>query len=124
VLLATGVLAVSQVETWMTTSFQPKLPLALLAVLITVPLAWRRRAPFSALLALGAASWVLGVGWPDLNPVYTFIAVVVALFSVGAHAAPRRSAVGCVLVIVTFWWVRCRTMPATRAGEVPVMWYT
>ena len=103
VLLAAGVLAVSQVETWMTTSFQPKLPLALLAVLITVPLAWRRRAPFSALLALGAAEWALGAGWPDLNPVYTFIAVVVAVFSVGAHAEPRRAAAGCALVILTFW---------------------
>ena len=44
----------------MTTSFQPKLPLALLAVLITVPLAWRRRAPFSALLALGARVTLVG----------------------------------------------------------------
>src|SRR6478672_11953730 len=70
VLLAAGVLAVGQVETWMTTSFQPKLPLALLAALITVPLAWRRRAPFGALLAIGAASWVPGIGWPDLNPAY------------------------------------------------------
>jgi signal transduction histidine kinase len=103
VLLAAGVLAVGQVETWMTTSFEPELPLALLAVLITAPLAWRRRAPFSALLAVGAATWALGAAWPDLDPVYTFIAVVVALFSVGAHAAPRRSAVGCALVIVTFW---------------------
>ena len=103
VLLAAGVLAAGQVETWMTTSFEPKLPLALLAVLITVPLAWRRRAPFSALLALGAAEWALGAGWPDLNPVYTFIAIVVALFSVGAHAEPRRAAAGCALVILTFW---------------------
>jgi signal transduction histidine kinase len=103
VLLAAGVLAVGQVETWMTTSFQPKLPLALLAALITVPLAWRRRAPFGALLTIGAASWVLGIGWPDLNPAYTFIAVVMAVFSVGAHAGPRRSAAGCALVILTFW---------------------
>jgi signal transduction histidine kinase len=103
VLLAAGVLAVSQVETWMTTSFQPKLPLALLAALITVPLAWRRRAPFSALLALGAAEWALSAGWPDLNPAYTFIAVVVAVFSVGAHAAARRAAAACALVILMSW---------------------
>jgi hypothetical protein len=38
VLLAAGVLVVAQVETWMTSSFQPKPPLALLAVLMTVPL--------------------------------------------------------------------------------------
>jgi hypothetical protein len=28
---------------------------------------------------------------------------VVALFSVGAHAEPRRAAAGCALVILTFW---------------------
>jgi hypothetical protein len=42
VVLAAGVLVVAQVETWMTTSFQPKVPLALLAVAMTAPLAWRR----------------------------------------------------------------------------------
>jgi signal transduction histidine kinase len=103
VLLAAGVLAAAQVETWLTAGFQPKLSLAVLAALISVPLAWRRRAPFAALLAVGAASWVLGAGWPDLNPLYTFVAVVVAVFSVGAHAEPRRAAAGCALVILTYW---------------------
>jgi signal transduction histidine kinase len=103
VLLAAGVLVVAQVETWMTSSFQPKPPLALLAVLITVPLAWRRRAPFGALLAMGVAASVLGTGWPELSALYTFIALVVAVFSVGAYAEPRRAVVGCALVIVWFW---------------------
>jgi signal transduction histidine kinase len=103
VLLAAGVLVVAQVETWMTSSFQPKLPLALLAVLMTVPLAWRRRAPFAALLASGVAAWVLGAGWPELNALYTFLVVVVAVFSVGAYAEPRRAVLGCALVLLTFW---------------------
>jgi signal transduction histidine kinase len=103
VLLAAGVLAVAQVETWMTSSFQPKPPLALLAMLVTVPLAWRRRAPFGALLAMGVAASVLGTGWPELSALYTFIVVVVAVFSVGAYAEPRRAAVGCALVILWFW---------------------
>jgi hypothetical protein len=62
VLLAAGVLVVAQVETWLDTSFQPKLPLALLAVLITLPLAWRRQVPFGALLATGVAASMLGIG--------------------------------------------------------------
>jgi signal transduction histidine kinase len=103
VLLASGVLVVAQVETWMTTSFQPKLPLALLAVLITMPLAWRRQAPFGALLATGVAGSMLGIGWPELNAVYIFIAVVVAVFSAGAYAEPRRAAVGCAVVLLWFW---------------------
>jgi hypothetical protein len=59
VLLAAGVLVVAQVETWMTTSFQPKPSLSLLAVVMTVPLAWRRRAPFGVLLvvALPGRCW-------------------------------------------------------------------
>jgi signal transduction histidine kinase len=102
VLLAAGVLVVAQVETWMDTSFQPKLPLALLAVLITMPLAWRRRAPFAALLVMGVAAWLLSAG-PVGDAAYTFIAVVVAVFSVGAYAEPRRSVLGCVLVLGTLW---------------------
>ncbi|HEV2918142.1 MAG TPA: histidine kinase [Actinomycetota bacterium] len=103
VLLAAGVLVVAQVETWMTTSFQPKPSLALLAVVMTVPLAWRRRVPFGVLLVVGGAGAVLGTGWPELNALYTFIAVVVAVFSVGAYAEPRRSVVGCALVLGWFW---------------------
>jgi signal transduction histidine kinase len=103
VLLAAGVLVVAQVETWMDTSFQPKLPLALLAVLITLPLAWRRQAPFGALLATGVAASMLGIGWPELNAAYIFIAVVVAVFSAGAYAEPRRAAVGCAVVLLWFW---------------------
>jgi hypothetical protein len=102
VLLAAGVLGVAQVETWMDTSFQPKLPLALWAVLITMPLAWRRRAPFAALLVMGVAAWQLSAG-PVGDAAYTFIAVVVAVFSVGAYAEPRRSVLGCVLVLGTLW---------------------
>jgi signal transduction histidine kinase len=103
VLVAAGVLVIGQVETWMTTSFQPKLPLALLAVLMTVPLAWRRRAPFGTLLAVALAGAVLGTGWPELNALYTFTAVVIAVFSVGAYAEPRRAMLGCALVLLWFW---------------------
>jgi signal transduction histidine kinase len=103
VLLAAGVLVVAQVETWMTSSIQPKPQAALLAVLVCAPLAWRRRAPLAALLAMGVAAWVLSIGRPDLNALYTFIAVVVAVFSVGAYAQPRRAVLGCVLVLVWFW---------------------
>jgi signal transduction histidine kinase len=102
VLLAVGVLVVAQVETWMDTSFQPKLPLALLAVLVTMPLAWRRRAPFAALLVVGVAGWALSIEQVG-DAAYTFIAVVVAVFSVGAYAEPRRSVLGCALVLGTLW---------------------
>jgi hypothetical protein len=103
VLLAAGVLVIAQIETWMTTTIQPKPQTALLAMLITVPLAWRRRAPFAALLVVGVGASVLSVGRSDLNALYTFIAVAVAVFSVGAYAEPRRAVLGCALVLGTFW---------------------
>jgi hypothetical protein len=78
------------------------------------------RAPFGALILVGVGGALLGTGWPELNALYSFIAVVVAVFSVGAYAEPRRAAVGCALVLLTFGWVRCRTTPATRAGAAPV----
>jgi signal transduction histidine kinase len=46
---------------------------------------------------------VLGTGWPELNALYTFIGVVIAVFSVGAYAEPRRAVVGCALVLGWFW---------------------
>ncbi len=121
VLLAAGVLVIAQVETWMTTRFQPKPPLALLAVVMTVPLAWRRRAPFGALVVVGVAGAVLGTGWPELNALYTFIAVVVAVFSVGAYAEPRRSVLGCALVLGWFWIGALQTTPATPGGVAPAI---
>jgi signal transduction histidine kinase len=55
------------------------------------------------LLVVGVAGAAVGTGWPELNALYTFIAVVLAVFSVGAYAEPRRSVVGCALVLGWFW---------------------
>jgi signal transduction histidine kinase len=102
-LLAAGVTAVGQAEIWLTDAVEPKPLLAGLALLVTAPLAWRRRAPLAALLAVLGAYGVVGSGWPDLNPLYGFMAVVLAAYSVGAYAQPRRAALGGALVVLLFW---------------------
>jgi signal transduction histidine kinase len=102
-LLAAGVTAVGQAEIWLTDAVEPKPLLAGLALLVTAPLAWRRPAPLAALLAVLGAYAVVGSGWPDLNPLYGFMAVVVAAYSVGAYAQPRRAVLGGALVVLVFW---------------------
>jgi signal transduction histidine kinase len=78
--------------------------LAVVAALVTVPLAWRRRAPLAALSAtsgailLGASLTSGGNGMP----LAAFIALIVSFYSVGAHCDDRRGIVGggAVLVVV------------------------
>jgi signal transduction histidine kinase len=62
---------------------------AVLVVLQTVPLAWRRARPVPALVVIGAA----GVAFSGLNylPVTGGVGVTIALYSVAAHCDRRRS---------------------------------
>lgn len=67
---------------------------ALFLLLATVPLAWRRRAPLLVLCAVvasaSAESWLLD-DWTSFQP---FVAWVVAVYSVAAHAELREAIAG------------------------------
>jgi signal transduction histidine kinase len=71
--------------------------LMILAVLIGMPLAWRRRAPLAVLTVVLAASLVSGLlvdadrGWlaNGQGPAAAFLAVLLAVFSFGAYAHGR-----------------------------------
>jgi signal transduction histidine kinase len=67
--------------------------LAVLNALVTLPLAWRRRAPVAVLFtitgSLAVASFL--VHHSSGVPVEVFLAVILAFYSVGAHCEERRA---------------------------------
>jgi signal transduction histidine kinase len=66
-----------------------------LAVLGTAPVAWRVRHPVPAALVVTVASGILVVvAAPHQAPFEPFVALVVAAYSVGAHAPRRRGVAG------------------------------
>ncbi len=75
---------------------------ALTAVLITLPLLWRRRQPvlvFATVLgAVAIQSTVLGL---DTFPAFDIASLVCATYAIGAHAADRRLAIAGVALAAT-----------------------
>jgi signal transduction histidine kinase len=66
-----------------------------LFVLVTLPLAWRRRAPVAVLLTvIAAAACAAFAVRPSQGPVGSFIAVIVGFYSVAANCAERRALLG------------------------------
>ena len=99
--LAVGLAAVSEYEIWVRPLFGDQIVTAgralagSLFVLVTLPLAWRRRAPVGVLLTVVAAAAGAAFAMrPSPGPVTSFIAVTVAFYSVGANCAERRALLG------------------------------
>ena len=100
--LALGLAATAQYEIWAHPLFDdgipgPRLPNAVLLFLITVPLAWRRRAP-TVVFALVLVSIALHIALIDETrseqpPFQDWIAMLVVFYSLGAHAERRRAIV-------------------------------
>ena len=68
---------------------------AILFLLVTLPLAWRRRAPVAVLLiVIAATAGALFAMRPVQGPVTSYIATIVVFYSVGAHCAERRALLG------------------------------
>jgi signal transduction histidine kinase len=84
-------------------------PAAVLAALaLTIPLAWRRRAPLAVVVAYGAAAALgaaLGSGIFDGEPplVAALVTGAVAFYSLGAHAGDRAGLAGLALGVLGLW---------------------
>ena len=77
----------------------PKWLLVPAGLAVTVPLAWRRVAPLPALLFVMAASAAVGLAIADSDevaqaPQMTFLAQILAVYSVAAHAERRPALIG------------------------------
>ena len=75
---------------------------AFLALICSIPLIWRRSHPIpvAAVVALGTLTAGAVVA-PVQGPFESFVAFVVALYSVGVHARPRAGLVTLAIVVVT-----------------------
>jgi signal transduction histidine kinase len=99
--------------------------LAVLLVLVTLPLAVRRRMPAVTLL-MGAGALVLGaflVSHSQGLPVEVFLAMLLAFYSVGAHCDDRRSPiVGAVAVSAIAAADLARPGTFSASGTRPAAW--
>ena len=100
-ILACGLATVSEYEIWVRPLFgdpavkSGRAAAGSLFLLVTLPLAWRRRAPVAVLLMVIAATICARFAMrPIQGPVTSFIAVIVAFYSVGANCAERRALLG------------------------------
>jgi signal transduction histidine kinase len=97
-ILVAVLLGAAQFEIWVRPLFDNGIPgsrvaSAALFVALTVPLAWRRRAP-ALVLCVVVASVLVGASFgepSDQAPLEGFLAALVAFYSVGAHCERRRA---------------------------------
>lgn len=96
----------AQYEIWVRPLFDdgipgPPLANSVLLLLITVPLAWRRRAPtvvfVVVLAAIGLQTSLIDQVHSDQPPFQEWIALLVVFYSLGAHAERRRAIVAAAL---------------------------
>ena len=98
---------------------QDRRPLNVVFILLqTLPLAFRRRAPFTVFAIVAAAAGVQGVlGWR--GPLFAFLALNLALYSLAAYG-DRRLAIGAVVVWTGLLTVRLGYLIVTTWPHVAV----
>jgi signal transduction histidine kinase len=100
-LLAALLFAVAQAEIWLTATAAGRKPeTAVAAALMTAALAFRRSAPLAAALVMNGA--LLGLGLLAEIPNVVFLAPtgLIAMYSLGAYAAPDRAVIGLALTLI------------------------
>src|SRR5919109_593446 len=113
-LLALALMAVVQLEIWLTNVTVPKGVAAPAGVLMTLPLAWRRRAPLAVTIVV-MGSWTAQslLDYSSQPPQIALLAVLLALFSVAAQSERRRAVAGGAVTLVA--------LLASAPGDAPVL---
>ena len=94
VLLAVAVTVVAQVETWFTAAYDPKAAYAAAALAMSVPLAWRRVAPVTALAIVFVPLIAMALAARRIESSYVMLVLLVAFAAVGAYSERRRAVIG------------------------------
>jgi len=92
---------------------------ALVSVLVMGALAWRRRFPLSVLALSVAGVFALD----PVNQLSTFIALVIASYTTGAHLDPPRAWVGLGVAVAPFWVAFAATGGVPSDFVVPAVLY-
>jgi len=96
----------------------PRLVNTLLFLFIGLPFAWRRQAPVAVLFVVLASAYVQAelLHTSDQAPVQSFLALLLAFYSVAAHGEPRRAIYGGTVAGAV---VVAAALPGLFAGENP-----
>ena len=97
VLLAAAVALLAQAETWATTDYEPKAAYATVALAMTVPLAWRRRAPIAVLVVVFVPLYAMAAAGERINSTYIMFVLLIAVSAIGITCERRRAVAGLVL---------------------------
>jgi signal transduction histidine kinase len=113
-LLAALLFAVAQAEIWLTsTAAGRQAETAAAAASMTAALAFRRRAPLAAALAMNASLLALGLLAEIPNVVFLAPVGLIAMYSLGSYAAPDRAVIGLAVTLVALPLSAVRTEDAT-----------
>jgi len=100
-LLALGLTVIGQAEIWLRKPEDHRAVYAALALLVTMALAWRVRAPLAALVVVAGVFLPAAILFP-LSGESAFavpVAVLIAIYSVGAHTGGWQAAAGLLATI-------------------------
>jgi len=121
--VAGGLAALSQLAIWTAASGEavrgPRPVMSVLFLFMTVPLAWRRRAPLAVLILVTGSAVVGSAAFYDLaaggrpDP---FLFFLIAIYSVAAHEDRRRAVIGAAVAAAA---VLVNDLSALRAATVP-----
>jgi signal transduction histidine kinase len=99
--LALGLALIGQFEAWTVVDADARPMAAVAAILASVPLAWRRLFPVATMALVVGSLVVVGSSDVDIADLMApFVAIVIAMYSVGAHSGRRRSLVGLAIALV------------------------
>ena len=93
--LACALAAIAEVEAWVVLDPGARWLMVPAGLLGTLPLAWRRRTPLATMLVVIGSLVLVTLSGVDLEePMAPFVGVVIAMYSVAAHASRRRGLLG------------------------------